>query len=329
MKTQLAIVAVLCAYPIFAEAQSPAKTSVAVESRDGNHFAGSTSSPKVLKFLKLPLVLDEPGDYVLDRNWVLPFSNEGPSIEIRADHVVLDLEGFRIQADAVGPAILITGLGVHLRNGEISGQADSTIAIHSTGHATEFDNLTVYSGDRGIVLDGFNPHVTRSFIGGITGLHMSAPGAIVERSTIGCRSRCLVTGEQGQVLFNRISASEGNAVRLGAGNTFSSNVIEVGEGEGSGIAVIGNGTVVLDNSLRLEQAPIRQSIAIVVDGSRNVLRGNIALAGWDEPQNRGPWAVGISFMKDGNVYVGNQMEALVPFDLGATVQTDLGGNVGF
>ena len=38
---------------------------------------------------------------------------------------------------------------------------------------------------------------------------------------------------------------------------------------------------------------------------------------------------GITFFSDGNFYGDNIVWATVPFNVGATVQTDLGGNVGF
>jgi hypothetical protein len=67
-----------------------------------------------------------------------------------------------------------------------------------------------------------------------------------------------------------------------------------------------------------------RTTAIIIDGAQNIARGNLA---------RGPegavWGVGIRFLKDGNFYGNNQMSALVPFDLGGTVQTDWGSNFGF
>ena len=40
-------------------------------------------------------------------------------------------------------------------------------------------------------------------------------------------------------------------------------------------------------------------------------------------------AVGMRYTADGNFYGDNRMAAQVPFDLGGTVQTDWGGNVGY
>ena len=41
------------------------------------------------------------------------------------------------------------------------------------------------------------------------------------------------------------------------------------------------------------------------------------------------WTNGIAFLRDGNFYGDNIVWASGPFIVGATVQTDLGGNVGF
>ena len=81
-------------------------------------------------------------------------------------------------------------------------------------------------------------------------------------------------------------------------------------------------------------------VAIEVQTTRNTIRGNfvepvsprLEPPQFREPGRRDvvPWRVGILFAPNSsdNRYGDNLMGAQVPFDLGATVQTDLGGNEG-
>jgi hypothetical protein len=79
------------------------------------------------------------------------------------------------------------------------------------------------------------------------------------------------------------------------------------------------------NALGDGRAP--EGAAMLVDGRINIIRGNLIPAPSD-PAIR-PWLIGIQFRSNGNFYGDNIVWAIVPFDLGATVQQDLGGNVGF
>jgi len=62
---------------------------------------------------------------------------------------------------------------------------------------------------------------------------------------------------------------------------------------------------------------------IVVEGLGNTIRDNLV------PKCSPLLDTGIVFSRDGNFYGDNVVWAILPFDVGATVQTDLGGNVGF
>ena len=74
---------------------------------------------------------------------------------------------------------------------------------------------------------------------------------------------------------------------------------------------------VFDNVFGCGDAPI------VVEGLGNTIRDNLV------PSCSRFLDTGIVFSRDGNFYGDNIVWATLPFAVGATVQTDLGGNVGF
>ena len=99
----------------------------------------------------------------------------------------------------------------------------------------------------------------------------------------------------------------------------------VGSGPIIGIQIEGDRNTIMHNSLNPTSHAGGLDIGITVQGEMNVLDGNILNT---SPEGAGN-GTGIEFLSDGNFYGNNRMNALVPFDLGATVQTDWGGNVGF
>ena len=94
--------------------------------------------------------------------------------------------------------------------------------------------------------------------------------------------------------------------------------IEAANGEG--LWIVGNHNIAVENVFR----GCGQRPAILVEGQGNTIRENLA------PKCEGEvGGVGIAFLRDGNFYGDNTMWATVPFNVGATVQSDLGGNTGF
>ena len=124
---------------------------------------------------------------------------------------------------------------------------------------------------------------------------------------------------------------------IGHSNVVSKNLLT---STGTAIKILGPSNQILDNVVHVRTnvfepggagEPMFNSltgeIAIEVHTTRNTIRGNFV-----EP-TAGPssaWRVGIQFAPNSsdNRYGDNLMGAQVPFDLGATVQTDLGGNQG-
>ena len=80
---------------------------------------------RVLDLTKLPVVIDEPGLYALQRDWELTgYRLGGDVIHITADNVTLDLHGFRIGIgldDISSTLLAVSGDWVVVRNGRLEG----------------------------------------------------------------------------------------------------------------------------------------------------------------------------------------------------------------
>lgn len=151
------------------------------------------------------------------------------------------------------------------------------------------------------------------------------PGARVEKTLITLTRGPLRLGAGAEAQNNRITGiQQETLVSLeGGGILFRDNVLSGLAVERDYILVESANNVVVDNILYASDPPM--DVAIRVAGTANVLRGNLAL-----PATGGErWGTGIAFEVDGNFYGDNQAAALVPFELGATVQTDWGDNHGF
>ena len=86
-------------------------------------LAAALEQPAVLDLTTLPVVITEPGYYVLDRDWDLG-TVIGPDeiIDIQADSVVVDLRGFLIRAREDGTpttVVRIQGGWATLHNGRV------------------------------------------------------------------------------------------------------------------------------------------------------------------------------------------------------------------
>ncbi len=113
----------------------------------------------------------------------------------------------------------------------------------------------------------------------------------------------------------------------GTENIFSGNRInERSPVSTDSLVIRGNFNHAMDNVFTTTcDSPPRSTRAIVVEGQANTVRDNLV------PSCGGSagWETGIVFFQDSNFYGDNIVWATVPFNVGATVQTDLGGNVGF
>jgi hypothetical protein len=101
-----------------------------------------------------PVVIDEPGLYYLDRDWIIehPLTPGVALITIEADDVTLDLGGHSLESINEGSVIDVTGRSFTVRNGEIhaTGNGDETAEVispvHSYGRGTVVEHVAAFGG---------------------------------------------------------------------------------------------------------------------------------------------------------------------------------------
>lgn len=283
---------------------------------------------RVLDLRTLPLIIDKSGLYAIDRDWQLPDSAESVSanglIQITAADVTLDLHGFEIDSDpGNGTLLVISGTSAEVRNGKLTACCtDGARAVRATSSAN-LHHLSVYSYD--VMEFDVTSRFADSEIVARVGLSF-AGGARVERNVINCNFACItVLGDDGFVLNNRVMPWQGGVFEImGDRNIVADNIVDASNSIdvddpfeiGGDRNVVRNNTVIPGGELRA---------AFSISGTANTLDGNISAP--PNPTGRAP--VGMAFTADGNFYGDNRMAARVPFDLGATVQADWGGNVGY
>jgi hypothetical protein len=284
---------------------------------------------RVLDLTKLPLVIDEPGLYAIDRNWELPDSAANLTldglIQITADDVTLDLHGFEILSDpGQGIVLLITGNRAEVRNGGLAACcSDGANAVHAT-RGVRLHHLSVFSYD---VMDfeGDGTSFTDSAIVPRVGMTFANFSA-VERNTIACNFECVTLhGDDNRVVSNRVNPRQGGVFQIGGDrNIVADNIVNAVESIDidDPFEIEGDSNVVRNNTVLM--GGVLQNV-ISVSGTANTIDGNIGAP--PVPGGRAP--VGILFTADGNFYGDNRMAAQVPFALGGTVQTDWGGNHGY
>lgn len=150
------------------------------------------------------------------------------------------------------------------------------------------------------------------------------PGSTLERNTFRCASPdCGVEiGDDTRVVDNvwRNYEDSEALVVTGNGNLIERNTF--GASDRTSVEVRGRGNLLRANTFNVDgfSGPV-----IEIANGANVLEANVVL-----PTPDGDRAgVGIRFTADGNAFGNNRLGALVPVDVGATVQTDWGGNVPF
>jgi hypothetical protein len=287
---------------------------------------------RVLNLTTLPVVIDEPGVYAIDRDWHLDRAaapNGGELIRITADDVTLDLHGFEITWDVFAPPsatlLVVNGRGVEVRNGGLGACCDGAVAIQATVGPT-LHHLALFSGETMTFETGAS--IRDSEITARVEMRFGARSSL-ERNTISCvrGSRCIrLLGDANVFTHNELSITQGGGIEVvGNGSVVANNVVDKTD-DADGLTVFdvkGNHNVVRDNTVLNGNLPGQPLWAI--SGTANTLEGNIAVA--PAPGQRA--LTGMQFTADGNFYGNNRMAADVPFSLGGTVQTDWGGNVGY
>jgi hypothetical protein len=217
-----------------------------------------------------------------------------------------------------GTLVRIQGNNVTVRDGTLS-TADAT-PLESVGHGTALERMT-FGGVGGIALKGRRARMIDSRASSRFGVTFAGE-AVIDRNEFGCVYDCVfLHGERNRVTNNRVSAADGVAIEIGDDDNFLAwNTVE-GGGPFTVVLIGGDHNVVRGNTIDAGE----QRAIIDVRGTANTLDGNIA-----HPTAVGSRAsIGIAFGADGNYYGDNRMAASVPFQLGSTVQTDWGGNVGY
>jgi hypothetical protein len=111
-------------------------------------FQGSPSGSRILDLSSVPVVITEPGLYVLDRDWRLGAFLLDGVVQITANNVTLDLQGFRlILGRATG--INVSGSQVTVRNGTVF-VAEGT-AIRTTGASALIEHVRAGAGVDGVI----------------------------------------------------------------------------------------------------------------------------------------------------------------------------------
>jgi hypothetical protein len=259
-----------------------------------------------LDFSKGDVIVDEPGYYVLDRDSVLP---DYGLFEVSANDVTIDFRGYTLEGEGgFDNHLYITADRVTLKNGTVSGDFD-VVGIGGdilvTDMRLDFSAYFQLGGCR----------VQNSVL--ISEIELN--GCVLQANRI--ERPIELVDAASQVMDNQINApiySFG-----GADDSVIARNTMMGDDPNTGINITGNNFQVIDNLIQVNETGDR---AIVIDGTGNMLRGNIVRSSSDP--SVGKWNYGIVFLQDGNYYGDNLISAEVPFELGGTIQVDLGGNQG-
>jgi hypothetical protein len=215
----------------------------------------------------------------------------------------------------------VSGRGTELRNGSFSISASDSDAFDSEVALTIDDMRIVSSGTIPLPSGSL---VRDSDLGGPNGVRLQSDSVVENSRMSGFRDPGLtVLGDNNIVIGSFIEpdgGADGAEVR-GNNNLLTGNIV-ISAGSWA-FVVTGSGNAFLGNRA---QDLLSARGAFRVEGTENVLDGNVLLPGRDQGARA---EVGVSFTQDGNYYGDNRMAAEIPFELNGTTQTDWGGNVGF
>ena len=292
----------------------------------------NVATPGVLDLSSLPVIINRPGLYYLDRNWDLgTLVGFEHAIEFQipapADgEAIMDLRGFAISVRDDSSLQSLIALNresiVKIREGSVAVR----LVCNTVCFGTAFPALT---GSGRVRIDDVTLSGGAAFDGGLIEISNSRVGGPivsgqlgVKASHVGCSSGdfCLYqTGDTGQGFFmsSERSVISGNridcdwpcagGISVANGTRVESNVIWPGDNPFTAIAVNGGVNVIRNNAVPRIDSFQR---AIVVDGTRNIIEGNLM---------QGP----IEFLQDDNTYGDNRAESFI---LNGTTQTDWGNN---
>lgn len=330
----------VCALPVqpgtYSSCRDPAGVRRIVYVAKSQVFASTpppppTAGARVLDLSRPPLEITEPGIYVFDRTWRSGLENQA-MIVITANDVIVDLQGFELLVENFG--IASRGERVTIRNGHIDVFGGNAISASGAGTRIERIRGGIGLGGTVFILDGPGSTLTESVATvGLNGTGVRAgDDTIIRNNRIGGgRGVALRASSRTTVVDNEIqcAGSPDPCIEVnGIDNIVSHNNVRVSvDRSGDGLVIRGNFNHVMDNVFITASCvfPPRSASAITVQGQGNTIRDNLV----PSCSGSAASATGIQFLQDGNFYGDNVVWATTPFNVGATVQTDLGGNRGF
>jgi len=294
-------------------------------------FVGVGNPPTVVDFSKGEITIEEPGYYILDRDWKIALEGVEAVLEVAADDVTIDLRGFEIEL-LLADSMLISGERVTLKNGTLSHAQLSVTGMYS--HLTGLQ-MNVFDGQSAISLRGDHARVDNSVLTSRTEgygdesipISVYASHATVRSNRISATGESISThGEDVNFLYileNTLDCDGRDCLLIyGDHNVIARNTARQHSGN-SFATIVGDYNHLLDNvSLHYASSGIT---GILIEGTQNILRGNILQT---DPTDL-PFRYGISFTHfDGNYYGDNLISAETLVNLSGTMQIDLGGNHG-
>jgi len=279
---------------------------------------------RVLDLSRVPIVIDEPGRYAIDRDWNVgldPVTGPGTLIRITADNVSVDLRGFAITFDNPGEGVGIDGDAVSIRNGALLGDRDVD-GVRSAGAETTIDNMHIV-GAVAVRFLGPRAQVRNSTLGGPFGAILKGDSVVAESNVL---RGPLEVGSGAHVSGNEIGGGFDEVVVIrGNRSILADNIVSFRNPEApAAFSVQGDGNVLRDNTVLVSGLNSSHTV-FSVEGSANVLDGNITV-----PQTAERGGVGMSFAQDGNFHGDNRLGGVAEAirDNGTT-QTAWGGTVAF
>ncbi len=216
------------------------------------------------------------------------------------------------------------GTGIEVGNGfRVTGNVssgNSGVGIYTGLEASVVGNTVKDSqggagisvGDKTLV-DGNT--VTGNFFNGIV---VSDSCQVIRNNISGNSEAGILVVSNGMVKKNMVTYNTKSGIQVGSGSLVEGNSLILNNSSTS--PTEGGITVLYDSTIRNNHLTLNSQNGIYVSGNQNVLEGNSIANS----------AKGIVFTIDGNYYATNRVTGFTTsFDLGATTQSDGGGNLGF
>ena len=198
----------------------------------------------------LPVVIDEAGSYYLTDNMVISEGESVIALDIQADNVTVDMNGYTISktlpADGVGINIGSVK-NIAISNGAVKGFASGIVS--SDGEIVTVNSVKIFAcGGNGISLLGGCNIVNKCIVNGCGGVGLKV-GDSSEVSDNICRSNSgkgIVAGAASLIRGNSCSLNGDDGIESGGCSQVRDN-ISMGN-SGSGYMIAGDGTIVSKNS---------------------------------------------------------------------------------